>query len=1129
MNCPHCTAEIPPGFKFCGNCGKKIESSADSEAIPNSHTEPFTPPSYTGQDSIQSAKQDERREVAVLFADVKGYTSMSEKLDPEAVHEIMNACFEGLGSAIHAEGGHIDKYIGDNIMALFGAPVAHEDDPSRACRAALNMQVFLNDFAQRYRSKIQADLQMRIGIHWGLVVSGLIGSHEVRQDYSVMGDAVNLAARLESAAAPGSILVSRELAERTQGRFSFSPTQSLVVKGKNKPVEACTLLKEKSEIDQRGRDGFSVQCIGRDRELSELELLLIHTCTRAGTRRWIELRGSLGVGKTRIFEHAHSSFLKKTCLKVVGTAIARRRAFGLIRRLVHEIVLLLTQDKPLPTTREEFAAALQSLGPSIQLFLDALWYISPPSHITVQNPEPDPQTLRSMIEHGIGVLLDSLVQLYPDLIILIDSFELADEESAQLLARLSGRNWHHSLTFLITSRPEGFNTEHALKTVWVEPLDLQHSELLLRCLVRNASLPAWLTSDLLTRAAGNPLFLEELVRALIQQKFLLPVSGDSWQFTIHSDTVCTLRIELPSSIRGAMLARIDALNHLQREFICQCAIQGNEFHLDVVACIRNEASDFSLVTELAEQLESQGVLKNSTISKRKRYQFVQPLLQESCYQTLLLKHRKELHMKTAHALATILGGEAAVSPELLAYHFENAEDWPNAAQAYLRHADKAQDLFLNEEAIRSYNKVLDCLSCSDPATLVNQSIRDRALCGLSRTYLRIGSYQEAFSVASELITSATQPTFKGEGLRLSAKSMAHLGELTTAETTLAEALTLLENTNEEPEHFLLAACDMADICQRKNRHTEALDWIAACRAKTTPHDYLTRIRVDLLHGQITHAQGEFEKACSLYQHANELAERYGTYSERARAQNSLGNVERDLGHYEQAREHFQQALIFWKKTENTRCIAGVHNNLGNLEMSIGEFDTARIHQEKAFTACQTISNVHGAAMAKANLAFLAIEQGRPGDAVEAAESALEILRDAGEWLKALIEVVLGEALIALPDLTKAETIFNSIINQFNTDSHPLAVAGALRGLGRINIRFENWQAAENQIEQAIVLFEKLKRQQELGRTLLAKAELFAALNDLVKSKAELDSAKKIFTEIKAISDLKRTETILSRE
>ena len=299
MNCPSCGFESPPGFKFCGSCGHKFEDAAGAPAAAQPPAPP-PPPPPPAMPSKPPVARNERRDVTVLFADVSGFTAMSEKLDPEEVHTIMNQVFEGLGLAIREEDGYIDKYIGDNVMALFGAPVAHEDDPQRACRAALGMQAFLADFSEKNQARIGVTLRMRIGIHCGLVLAGEIGA-EFRKDYSVMGDTVNLASRMESNAPPGRVQVSGEVARRVRGQFQFGPVQFLKVKGKENAVEARILEREVTDQEGIERDPISAPLIGRQEELKQLIQLLD---VPGDNPPWIEVAGEAGIGKTRLVEEA---------------------------------------------------------------------------------------------------------------------------------------------------------------------------------------------------------------------------------------------------------------------------------------------------------------------------------------------------------------------------------------------------------------------------------------------------------------------------------------------------------------------------------------------------------------------------------------------------------------------------------------------------------------------------------------------------------------------------------------------------------------------------------------------------------------------------------------------------------
>jgi class 3 adenylate cyclase len=249
-------------------------------------------------ETLPLALKGERKQVTVMFADISGFTAMSEKLDPEEVRSMINACFEGLGAVIDQYGGHIDKFIGDEIMALFGAPAAHENDPERALRAALDMMTALAAFNAEHAARIPKPLALHFGINSGLAIAGGIGTRQ-RQDYSVMGDTVNLAARLEDLSEAGEILVGEDTYRLTAPLFEFEAIKPVMLKGKEKPVKVYRLLKAKAAPGRlRGIEGLSSPMVGRERELAlALETLGNFQKGQGGV---ITVIGDAGLGKSRL-------------------------------------------------------------------------------------------------------------------------------------------------------------------------------------------------------------------------------------------------------------------------------------------------------------------------------------------------------------------------------------------------------------------------------------------------------------------------------------------------------------------------------------------------------------------------------------------------------------------------------------------------------------------------------------------------------------------------------------------------------------------------------------------------------------------------------------------------------------
>jgi adenylate cyclase len=1110
MICPACSSEIPAGFKFCGNCGHKLAAAPPAE-----------PPA-------PAAPTSERREVSVLFADVSGFTRMSERLDPEEVHAVMNECFAGLGAAIRDEEGYIDKYIGDAVMALFGAPVAHEDDPARACRAALAMQAFLVGFAERCQARAGVALRMRIGIHCGLVLAGGVGS-DVRMDYSVMGDTVNLASRLESNAPPGGVLVSREVVRRTRGRFGFGPPRQLTVKGKTEPVEAFELLDERTDADVRGRDGLSVGLIGRDAELRELTAQW--TAAQRGVERRIEVRGEMGIGKTRLVEEAAHQIGDVRLIGVVATPdAAARRPFGLARRLVLDVLRGLGGDaRSVVESREAFGAALAPLGAPLAPFADALWHLAAPTRLAVPAPDPDPQVLRRTVEQGIRRLLVGLAAHAPDLTLLLDSYELADDASAAVLdatwASPAGEPAGVAPPVVATTREERRAPAGAPAPIRLGPLTLDAAGQLLDQLVRGVTLPAGLRRDLLDRAAGVPLFIEEMVRSLVDQGALARDEAGTWRWQAAAEPSA---LSLPASIRGAMVARLDRLVRPERDFLRRCAVQGMEFLPEIADAVgraaRSAGGEPASPADLLDDLARRGLVRDLG---QGRWAFRQPLLQEACYETLTLRERRTLHAETADALCAHFGGPELVAPEPLAYHYERAERWGAAAAAHLRAGDRAAGLFLNDEAVERYRRTLEALARVAAPSEAERRLEALAHGGAARVQLRVGAYAQAEAHARLMRDTATRPADRAEAERLIAAACGTTGRTPEAQRRLLEAVEAARSDAGAPDVLVDVLYDLAELYFRANRTQAALDRLTECRLAAPAGDDRTSVRADMLEGKIAHTEGRFADAASLYARAYEAAERVGSLSDRARAANNLGNAARDLGDYAAARTHFERALEIWERTGDVEGIAGAQNNLGNLAMSQGDFARAQAHHSQSSALFTRIGNVWGAALAGANLAIMAMEQDDGASARGHAEAALGMLTDSGDaHLRGLILVVLGEAHLACGDPGAAEPVFDRVLREYDDTRHPLALAGAWRGRGRIALVGDAPAEALQALDRALETFERLQRAQEAARTTLFRAEALWRLGQPDQARATLEQALSRFAAMHADRDVRRVERLL---
>lgn len=957
--CLNCSTIAAENFSFCGYCGHKLVD----------------------------ALREDRREVAVIFADVTGFTAICERLDPEEIHDLMNGCFAGLTQAIQTEEGCVDRYLGDAVMAIFGAPVAHEDDPIRACRAALAMQTFVKEFSEQWEVGTGVSLKIKIGIHCGLVVAGAHGS-DARLAYGARGDTMNIAARLQGIAPPGGIVVSSDVVNRIGRLFEHGPAQHVIVKGKTNPIEAYELLRELSEGEQNGIDREAVSFVGREAELREL---LARWETASNDRRWLEIQGDIGLGKTRLVQEAVKRMSGRQVLTIVAPPHTRRRPFGLARLIMTSLIAAVSPNATPMRIREEFSVATRALGPTLEPFVDVLWHLMAPAGSSGPSPDPDPRIVRLKLERGFTMLIRQIADLKPNLTLFIDSYERADEASRALLKSFGATSDGWPLTVIVARRDGTGQALREESVIRLFPLTEQKTCELLQHLIPSTTLPAALRQELIKRASGVPLYLIEMVRSLREQG-LFSISEEGIQ---RSGAEMSVSVRLPPSIRAAMISRLDRLEPPDRELLCQASVQGAEFDLDVLETVRRRMG----VQEPDAQrqlplLHSRGFLTTVTEGSN-RWSFLHPLMQEACYDTLLLRHRRALHAETYKVLCEVMGGADAVSPDLLAYHSEQAELWVDAATANLRAARRDEELFLNQEAIQWYERALKAAGRIPEATGHGAKIATHAHRGEACVHLRVGAYGLAEEQVREMQSVATDSADRAEADRLAAAACLHTGRVDEAERLLTRALSLAQDNTAACEIVPHILYDLAELCHRTGRAEEARRCLQESRATARSGDAMIMVKADMLEGKILHTAGRFAEGIALYTRAYEAAERNGSLSDRAQASNNLGNAARDLGDYSAAEGHFRRALALWEQTGDAECTSGAHINLGNLAMSQGEFQEARKHHQQALAVCQEIGNVHGATLAQANLAILAVEEGDGHAAVGVAEKSLRTLSDSG--------------------------------------------------------------------------------------------------------------------------------------
>jgi adenylate cyclase len=585
----------------------------------------------------------ERRPVTILFADLVGFSSLAEDLDPEDLRALMTGTFSELTACVEARGGTVEKFIGDAVMAIFGAPVAHEDDPIRAVDAAVAMLE-----AVRARSKdAPSPLQLRIGINTGLVVSGTVGDGT---QAGVMGDAVNVAARLQQGAGSDEIVVAESVWRRIRHRFDGSPIGALEVKGRDQPVSAYRIGGARTAAPR-----LQAPFVGRGEELALLDLLW--SSAVKGNAHVVSVVGEPGVGKSRLLAELP---VRPDALDIRVTC-GGERAFGPFLDLLERIL------GGIPEDLADLKGRAGSLGvdEDTTVMLAALLGLAgaPPAVRMA-----DEQQKRQVFA-GVWQFLLAVPGGRPAFFVL-DDVHWADRSSLDLLAFLLERLGGASLMLVLAYRPGFDQVERtALRAshtaVRLEPLTPEQSVALARGYLGVLELPADLERIVADRAEGNPFFVEELLQALLELGSLAVVDGKA--------VLARIEVDVPDTVQGTILARVDRLDAGARNVLQHAAVIGRNFSTDLLEAVVGSG-------DIRSQLDSLVRAQLLVEQEPGRWTFKHALIQEVTYDTLLLRQRRELHRNVAEVLESRVGDDPAYL-EMLAEHYGRA-DVPEKARRY---------------------------------------------------------------------------------------------------------------------------------------------------------------------------------------------------------------------------------------------------------------------------------------------------------------------------------------------------------------------------------------------------------------------------------------------------------------
>ncbi len=683
--------------------------------------------------------EGERRVVTILFCDLVGSTAAAGQLDPENWAEIINQAFEHMIEPVYKYEGIVARLMGDAILAFFGAPVAHEDDPERAVRAGLDIIKRFNSFSKEIQQQWQVEIDVRVGINTGLVLVGQVGS-DLQMEYTALGDAINLASRMEQLAEPGTVQIAEETYKAIRQIFEVEDLGEVEVKGKNEPVRAYRAIVERTErIARRGLPGRSAPLIGRDEEWRAL--IEAAETNLKGVGQVVFLLGEAGLGKSRLIRELKAECMDRAARRdgdrphiawyeTTSLSYETSMPYSMFQRLLREMIGAGPGEGP-----EQLHEKISWFDPffpgedalRVRQVFESLFSLESRSGL----PRLEGEAFRGQLYNLISDFLVALTHNGP-LILVFDDLHWIDPASAELIEHLLNLVNSYPILILCASRPERQSAGWRLRQIAEDKLPHRYSEIYLKALSEAESeklaekllnigdLPEDFKIRILRRAEGNPFFVEEVVRALTENgRVAFGEDGVRWIDGEEGE------FEIPDTVQSLLTARIDRLPEESRRVLQLAALIGRTFYYRILAAILGGNKKISLDQEL-DILQRAAFIRETARQPELEYIFQHMLTQEAAYHTILHQHRRQYHRLVGEVMENLFTDQIESHAPRLAHHFYEARDYMRAFRYNLMTGNSAIRLFAGQEAVRHYDHARNLLRDGrvSPAELDRETIED---------------------------------------------------------------------------------------------------------------------------------------------------------------------------------------------------------------------------------------------------------------------------------------------------------------------------------------------------------------------------------------------------------------------
>ena len=989
--CVACGAALRPEARFCNACGARVGAEAPAAAAPGPKPAPAAAPaSYTPRHLAEkilksrSALQGERRQVTVLFADMAGFTRLAERLDPEEVHRVVDSCFELITAEIHRFEGTINQYTGDGVMALFGAPIAHEDSARRAVHAALGIQRALAEYSRQLKAEQGFEVAMRIGLNTGPVVVGRIGD-DLRMDYTAVGDTTNLAARMEQAARPGTVVATEATCKAVEGFFETRDLGELAVKG-HEPVRAFEVERTRgvrSRIDI-GRERGLTPFVGRARELAHVVDRFREAA--AGRGQVVFVAGEAGIGKSRLLYETRQAiaeaelpvtWLEGQCVSF-GQSIPFLPMVDLLRK--NFAIEEFDGEPEIIAKVERGTQRMGELAAHVP-FIRYLLSVDPGDPAIVQMDAASRRrgvfaALRALALRGAG--------LRP-LVLVVEDLHWMDSSSEEYLGSLIDSMAAVPLMLVLTYRvgyTPPFRTCSFQSTITLNTLGEGEALAVASGVLGTGALPPEVTAALMDKAEGVPLFIEEVAKTLLDIG-VLRRDGDRVTLVKGAGPV-----SVPGSIHDIIMARLDRLGEDGKQAVQLAAVIGRQF---LVRLLRRVAGMSEQLDGLLRELQGLEIIYEKGLLPEPAYIFKHAVIQDVAYNSLLRDRRRALHRAVGHALEELYPDRMAEHYEELAHHFSQGEEWDKAFGYLVHSGDRARDANASPVALDLYARALEAarrVPGFSPARLAEVHQRR---CQILVATQRL---EEAHAEANRMLALAREAGDRRlEGEALADIAYAHWmafrwDEIEAGRPSLEQAATIAREIGDDRllarTLYIMGSLDQMEpkLAEAEDKYNEAIR--LAKRGGFAGIIVQVRTVLDLQHNW----QGDFAAAIASSRETEEAARAAHDGFNEVLAMSNRAFSHVAHGDYREAFEVLRTGRELCRERDNHFILGRMTNTLGWLYQEFGDFTRAREFDRESAEIGHRIKNGNVEISALINIGFDTLHQGDPTRALGQFEETL---------------------------------------------------------------------------------------------------------------------------------------------